>query len=100
MGLLANAIVPGAPQVWDEAPGNVCFDWHIGDPATTDTPFRSPPHSPDPFLFDAAFLASLADSADQTAAACWDLLAMVRESRATSFASGIPVSGFPAAEAA
>jgi|JI10StandDraft_1071094.scaffolds.fasta_scaffold02708_22 carbon-monoxide dehydrogenase large subunit len=44
VGLLANAIVPGAPQVWDEAPGNVCFDWHIGDPATTDAAFAKAAH--------------------------------------------------------
>ncbi|MBK7076263.1 MAG: xanthine dehydrogenase family protein [Myxococcales bacterium] len=43
-GLLANAIAPGAPQVWDEAPGNVCFDWHIGDPATTDAAFAKAAH--------------------------------------------------------
>ena len=44
VGLLANAIVPGAPQVWDEAPGNVCFDWHIGDPAITDAAFAKAAH--------------------------------------------------------
>ena len=44
VGLLANAIAPGAPQVWDEAPGNVCFDWHIGDPATTDAAFARAAH--------------------------------------------------------
>jgi aerobic carbon-monoxide dehydrogenase large subunit len=36
---LNAAVAPGAPQVWDEAPGNVCFDWHIGDPAATDAEF-------------------------------------------------------------
>jgi len=26
------ALQPGAPQVWPEqAPGNVCYDWHLGD---------------------------------------------------------------------
>jgi carbon-monoxide dehydrogenase large subunit len=28
------ALKPGAPQVWGaEAPGNLCFDWHLGDAA-------------------------------------------------------------------
>jgi len=39
VGLLADAVKPGAPVVWDEAAGNVCYDWHIGDPATTDAGF-------------------------------------------------------------
>ena len=30
-GTLAAAIADGAPQVWPEAKGNLCFDWHIGD---------------------------------------------------------------------
>ncbi len=38
-GRLADAIADGAPQVWAEAKGNVCYDWHIGDPATTDAAF-------------------------------------------------------------
>src|SRR5437764_12663387 len=29
----ADALKPGAPQVWPEAPGNVCYDWHLGDAA-------------------------------------------------------------------
>jgi carbon-monoxide dehydrogenase large subunit len=36
---LTTATAPGAPQVWDEAPGNVCFDWHLGDQAATDAAF-------------------------------------------------------------
>src|SRR3954447_23304791 len=27
------AIAPGAPAVHDEVAGNICYDWHIGDPA-------------------------------------------------------------------
>src|ERR1700738_2557790 len=27
---------PGAPQVREEAPGNVCYDWHLGDLAAVD----------------------------------------------------------------
>jgi carbon-monoxide dehydrogenase large subunit len=34
-----DAVAPGAPLVWDEAPGNVCYDWHLGDPAATDAAF-------------------------------------------------------------
>ena len=40
-GTLPTAIADGAPLVWDEAKGNVCFDWHIGDPATVDAAFAS-----------------------------------------------------------
>jgi carbon-monoxide dehydrogenase large subunit len=36
---LNAAVAPGAPVVWDEAPGNVCFDWHIGDAAATEAEF-------------------------------------------------------------
>ena len=33
----AGALRPGAPQVWgDQAPGNVCYDWHLGDGAAVD----------------------------------------------------------------
>jgi carbon-monoxide dehydrogenase large subunit len=28
-----HALDPAAPQVWDAAPRNLCFDWEIGDPA-------------------------------------------------------------------
>ena len=28
-----GALTPGQPQVWDEAQGNLCFDWEIGDGA-------------------------------------------------------------------
>ncbi|HXO89927.1 MAG TPA: xanthine dehydrogenase family protein molybdopterin-binding subunit [Stellaceae bacterium] len=28
-----HALEPGQPQVWDEAPGNLCFDWEVGDGA-------------------------------------------------------------------
>jgi carbon-monoxide dehydrogenase large subunit len=29
----------GAPLVWDDAPGNICFDWEIGDATATDAAF-------------------------------------------------------------
>jgi aerobic carbon-monoxide dehydrogenase large subunit len=35
MGAVANpylATLPGAPQVHESAPGNVCFDWELGNP--------------------------------------------------------------------
>jgi carbon-monoxide dehydrogenase large subunit len=38
---IAAATADGAPQVWDEAPGNVCFDWEIGDKAATDAAFAN-----------------------------------------------------------
>src|SRR5579862_5584288 len=30
------AIKPGAPQLFDEAKQNLCYDWHIGDKAAVD----------------------------------------------------------------
>ncbi|HET9622590.1 MAG TPA: xanthine dehydrogenase family protein molybdopterin-binding subunit [Kofleriaceae bacterium] len=44
IGLLADAIKPGAPVVHDEAPDNTCYDWHIGDPALTEAAFKSAAH--------------------------------------------------------
>jgi carbon-monoxide dehydrogenase large subunit len=35
----ADAAKAGAPQVHDEAKGNTCFDWEIGDKAATDAAF-------------------------------------------------------------
>jgi carbon-monoxide dehydrogenase large subunit len=37
---LEAASAEGAPLVWPEAPGNVCFDWEIGDKAATDAAFE------------------------------------------------------------
>src|SRR5438445_9942136 len=31
----SSALSPGAPQIWDEAPGNLCFRFERGDRATT-----------------------------------------------------------------
>jgi carbon-monoxide dehydrogenase large subunit len=31
------ALKPGAPQVWPEAPGNVCYDWQLGDAPAVET---------------------------------------------------------------
>ncbi|MGI9190357.1 MAG: xanthine dehydrogenase family protein molybdopterin-binding subunit, partial [Longimicrobiaceae bacterium] len=39
------AVADGAPLVWDEAPGNVCFDWEIGDREATDEAFRTAAHT-------------------------------------------------------
>jgi aerobic carbon-monoxide dehydrogenase large subunit len=35
----AEALAPGAPQVFAEAPGNLCYDWHLGDLAAVDAAF-------------------------------------------------------------
>ncbi len=32
----ARAFDPAQPQVWDEAPGNLCFDWETGDGAAVE----------------------------------------------------------------
>ncbi len=41
---LKDAVADGAPQVWDEAKGNLCFDWHLGDAAATDAEFSGAAH--------------------------------------------------------
>jgi carbon-monoxide dehydrogenase large subunit len=41
---IADAIAPGAPQIWDEAPGNVCADGDRGDKAGTDAAFAAAAH--------------------------------------------------------
>jgi carbon-monoxide dehydrogenase large subunit len=33
------ATAAGAPLVWEQAPGNVCYDWELGDRAKTDEAF-------------------------------------------------------------
>jgi len=33
------ATAEGASEVWDEAPGNICFDWEIGDRDATEAAF-------------------------------------------------------------
>lgn len=39
-----NALAPTAAQVWDEAPGNLCVDWHVGDEAATDAALAKARH--------------------------------------------------------
>jgi carbon-monoxide dehydrogenase large subunit len=40
----ANAIAPGAPSLWDEAPDNVCIDIEVGDAAATAAAFERAAH--------------------------------------------------------
>jgi len=39
-----EALAPGAPQLHDNAPGNLIFDWEIGDLAPTDAALASAAH--------------------------------------------------------
>ncbi len=39
-----KALSDGAPQVHDEAPGNLCFDWELGDKAAVDEAFSKAHH--------------------------------------------------------
>jgi len=39
-----DAVKAGAPRVHDAAPGNLCFDWHIGDKAATEAAFATAAH--------------------------------------------------------
>jgi carbon-monoxide dehydrogenase large subunit len=36
---MAQALAAGAPQIHEAAPGNLCYDWHIGDRAVLDAAF-------------------------------------------------------------
>lgn len=40
----AEAALPDAPRVWDEAPGNVCFHWSAGDKPAVETAFAAAAH--------------------------------------------------------
>jgi carbon-monoxide dehydrogenase large subunit len=44
VGEIRAAITPGAPLVWPDAPGNVCFRWGTGDAAATDALFAQAAH--------------------------------------------------------
>jgi len=35
------AVADGAPQIWDEAPNNIAFDWELGDKDATDAAFAA-----------------------------------------------------------
>lgn len=41
---LPKSVAPEAPQVWEEAPGNLCFDWHKGDLAAVEVAFAEAHH--------------------------------------------------------
>ena len=41
---IAKALAPGAPQVHEEAPGNLCYDWELGDKAAVDAAFAKAAH--------------------------------------------------------
>ena len=38
------AINPGSPLLFDTAPENLCFDWHLGDKAAVDAAFARAHH--------------------------------------------------------
>ena len=40
----AAAVTAGAPQVHDDVPGNLCYDWELGDQAAVDAAFASASH--------------------------------------------------------
>jgi carbon-monoxide dehydrogenase large subunit len=41
---LREAIAPGAPQIFDDVPNNICCDWDIGDAAMTGAAFAKAAH--------------------------------------------------------
>jgi carbon-monoxide dehydrogenase large subunit len=41
---IESADADGATQVWDEAPGNVCYDWELGDGAAVEEAFSKAAH--------------------------------------------------------
>ncbi len=40
----AGALASGAPQIHDDVPGNLCFDWDLGDKEKTDAAFDGAAH--------------------------------------------------------
>ncbi|MBO0735263.1 MAG: xanthine dehydrogenase family protein [Alphaproteobacteria bacterium] len=40
----ACALDAGRPQVWDDAPGNLCFDWEVGDRAAVERAMAAARH--------------------------------------------------------
>ena len=40
----AAALAPDSPQIWDEAPNNLCLDWEIGDAAAAEAAFAKAKH--------------------------------------------------------
>jgi carbon-monoxide dehydrogenase large subunit len=41
---LRTAVEPGAPQIFDDVPNNLCCDWDIGDAAMTEAAFAKAAH--------------------------------------------------------
>jgi carbon-monoxide dehydrogenase large subunit len=41
---LAASVEPGAPQVWPDAPGNLCYDWEAGDRTAVNGAFAAAAH--------------------------------------------------------
>ena len=41
---VVSATAPGAPQLYDDVPGNICCDWAIGDAAATEAAFAKAHH--------------------------------------------------------
>lgn len=41
---MKDAVAPGAPLVHDDAPGNICYDWHIGDRGAVEQAFARAAH--------------------------------------------------------
>ncbi|MFP5512048.1 MAG: xanthine dehydrogenase family protein molybdopterin-binding subunit [Alphaproteobacteria bacterium] len=44
VGSSTRAVAGGAPLVHDDAPDNVCYDWHLGDQAAVDAAFANAAH--------------------------------------------------------
>src|SRR6516165_8722949 len=40
----AHALDPGQPRVWEEAPGNLSFDWEVGDRAAVESAMAAARH--------------------------------------------------------
>jgi carbon-monoxide dehydrogenase large subunit len=41
---LGEAVAAGAPQLWEDVPGNLCYDWEIGDAAEVDAEMDQASH--------------------------------------------------------
>jgi carbon-monoxide dehydrogenase large subunit len=52
VGDIEAATAPGAPLIWDQAPGNVSLDWQGGDATATDQAFAAAAHVTEVDLVD------------------------------------------------
>jgi carbon-monoxide dehydrogenase large subunit len=67
---VGQAAAPGAPAIWDQAPGNVCLDWEDGDAKAVDAAFGKAAHVARVKLLDTRVAAAAMEP--RAAIGAWD----------------------------